>query len=381
MRLRDAARSLQKHPLLRYGAAALISSAAVLARLALNPILNEQGRYGFLLPATLVCAIYGGFGAGLFACLLGALLTMRFVVQPDDPFRFDNPSDVGGLVLFLAINLGVLFLAHRETKEKRRRIRTERQLEELNAELERKVEERTAQLKRANEELEGFCYSMAHDLRTPSRAIAGNARILMEDHSAELTPELQNHLRRINGAALKLGALLDGLLTYARLATQDLQLKLVRVDELAKEIAVEEARRIRAELLVESEPLEVLADERQLRVMLRALIDNSLVYRKIGEPARLSLTLDEGALVVSDNGIGFDMAFAHKVFVPFERLHRDEAYPGVGIGLANVERVATRHGGSVSIESAPNQGTQVKVCLPGIAKVPAKPEAVAVGAS
>ncbi|AIE83472.1 sensor histidine kinase [Fimbriimonas ginsengisoli] len=365
MRLRQAVKTLQASTPLRYVAGGALSLAAVLLRVALQSVLQDQNRYAFLLPATIICAIFLGFGPGMFCCLLGVLLTMKLVLRGPNQLMYWDKSDVGGLVLFLALNIGILFLAHRETQEKRRRIETERKLEQLNAELEQKVAERTRQLEIANEELEGFCYSMAHDLRTPSRAIAGNARIMLEDHSTSLTPELQNHLRRINGAAIKLGSLLDGLLTHARLAKQELMLREVRIDELAREIAFVEARRMKAEVQLDSaDGIVVNADERQMRVMLRALLDNAILYRKAGEPAHIRLSVEGGALIMADDGIGFDMAFAHKVFLPFERLHRDEAYPGVGIGLANVERVVQRHGGAVSIESVPEEGTRVRIALP-----------------
>lgn len=362
-----------------YVTATVITGIAVTLRLSLESLLQEQSRYAFLLPTVFICAVYGGIGPGLVATFLGAILTVLLIIPPQNSFDMSN-ADRGGLIVYFLISAGVMWLTLREMEERRRRLATERQLEQVNRDLELKVAERTAELKAANEELESFCHSMAHDLRTPTRAIAGNARILIEDHAGSLKPELQDHLGRINAAAVKLGLLVDGLLTYARLARQDLHLSDVPLGWIAAEMATVEARRAKVPLHLEiDESIGVRADESQIRILLRALIDNSLMYREGSEPATIRIHRSGNEVVFGDEGIGFDMAYVHKVFLPFERLHRDEAYPGVGMGLANVERVIKRHGGEVSIDAAPGRGTRVRMTIPNLLVVTPPKQAVTSG--
>lgn len=374
-----------RNPFLVYGASGIFALVSVGIRWILNPILEEQSRFFMLLPVTFLCAIYGGVGPGTFACLLGGFLSLFLFVRPEGGTPgIGETKDSIGFVIFLAICAAVLWLTHREMAERRRRMGVEAKLEAANAELaaanadlEAKVSERTAALKAANDELEGFCYTVAHDLRTPSRAIAGNARILLEDYGEKLDPDLTSHLSRINNAALKLGALVDGLLTYARLAKQDIVMADVDLSRMAREVVETEARRAKIDYRLDVEDgIFIRADERQLRTLVRALAENSLIYRKPGMAAGIRVTKRNDGFTFEDEGIGFDMAYVDKVFMPFERLHRDEAYPGVGLGLANVERVVQRHGGRLEIESALDRGTSVKVHM---AIVPAPPQKVAVG--
>ncbi len=232
----------------------------------------------------------------------------------------------------------------------------------MNLSLEERVRERTRELEGANRELEGFCYSVSHDLRTPTRAIVGNAHILIEDFGEEVAPPVLEKINRISRAAMKLSDLVDALLTYARLAKAGLTKEPVN---LCNMVALEvQARGEDAGVRVELErPSEVtlIVDKAQLRTAVEALVANAGLYRKKGEPVRLNLECSRigSDVVVSfrDRGIGFDTQYLDKVFQPFERLHRDEDYPGVGMGLANVARIMSRHHGEVWAESTPERGS------------------------
>lgn len=371
------------NPWLAYGASAALATLAVLVRVSLHAVFQEQSRFFLLLPVVLVCSLYGGVGPGAISVVVGSTLSFLLLVPAGG-----QTKDLAALVVFLLICVGVLWLTHRERVERRHRMEFERRLEaankrleEANVELEAKVLERTAALKAANDELEGFCYSMAHDLRTPSRAIAGNARILVEDYGDRLPSDLDVHLARINKAALKLGALLDGLLTYARLARQELAPAEIDISKMVREIVESDARRAHIDVRLDVEDgCRVWADEKQMRTLVRALAENSLLYRKDGAPAVIRVRSESNdSFLFEDEGIGFDMTYLAKVFQPFERLHRDEAYPGVGIGLANVDRVVRRHGGSVKIESAPGHGTRVRIRVPRHAEVATKEPVGALG--
>jgi len=379
-----------KNPIAIYVVAVALSCGSVAIRWSLNSVFQEQSRFFLLLPITLFCAIYGGVGPALVASLLGGVLTLALLVRNESGAPgLGQTKDIAGFVLYLLMCAGFLWLTHREINERKKRMGVEArlatanaQLAAANAELEAKVAERTAALKAASDELEGFCYTVAHDLRTPSRAIAGNARILLEDYSGKLDSNLSSHLQRMNNAAVKLGSLVDGLLIYARLAKQELIATDVNLEKLAREVIEGEARRGKIDLQLYIEPeLYVRADERQMRILMRALGENSLLYRKPEKEAVINVRKRPGGgFVFEDEGIGFDMAYVEKVFQPFERLHRDETYPGVGLGLANVERVVQRHGGAVDIQSELGKGTTVSVELP-IGNAPVKPQAVGASAS
>jgi len=339
---------------------AVLSVSAL--RWGLNPLLGDKGYVILLFIPVLLATLQGGTKPGVFALVIGTTLSL-FMYPSTLASRFDEPSEWLAFLMFLGTAGAVIALGQRAHTEQLARIRSEGELARLNAELEGLVEARTAELRAANDELEGFCYSMAHDMRTPTRAIAGNARILLEDYGDQLPATLAEHLRRVNRAALKQGALVDALLTYARLAKQPVQRETVDVTSVIHELARDIARREEVEVVVNVPAgLRVEADARQFRTALRAILENSTRYRKLEQLPSIVINVDAvGRLVVEDDGIGFDMAFVHKVRMPFERLHRDEVYPGVGMGLALVARIADRHGGNFEIDSTPGKGTIVSL--------------------
>lgn len=232
------------------------------------------------------------------------------------------------------------------------RARSERDLRHLNAELEHHIEERTERLQSAVRELEGFTYSVAHDLRAPVRAMIGSARILQEDFGDELPDEASRSLGRISSAASKLGALVEDLLTYARLGRREVRRERFDLSELLSSVVamVAEEDERPMELLCE-DALHAEADREQVRLLLHNLVQNAAKYRTPDGALNLRFGERDGAYFLEDDGIGIDMQYVGKIFLPFERLHRDSEYPGTGIGLANVHRIVERHGGRVWAES------------------------------
>jgi len=231
----------------------------------------------------------------------------------------------------------------------------------LNAELESRVQERTLQLQLANRELEGFTYSVSHDLRSPLRAIIASSRILLEDYGAELDAEARFELERQAAAASKLAALIDDLLKLSRLARQPLNRTQVDVSQLAEGIATELAEHAKHGFChISIEPdMTVIADATSLRLLLLNLIDNACKFSRSQGPVFVGSTrsAEETIFWVRDEGVGFDMAYADKIFLPFERLVNESDFPGTGIGLANVKRIVERHNGRVWVESDLGKGT------------------------
>lgn len=246
-------------------------------------------------------------------------------------------------------------------------------LRELNATLEARVAERTAELTVALEELDSFSYAVSHDLRAPLRAMGGFAHALQEDHGDALPEKAKSYLDQIVLASRKMSDLVEGLLTLSRCTRGDLQMDHVDVSaqarrHLAELAAAEPARSVSFE--VES-GLVVQGDERMISSVLDNLLDNAWKYT--GATARPEIRVGacevdgRPGFCVSDNGAGFDMAHTARLFKPFQRLHRQDEFPGIGIGLATVQRIVQRHGGQISAYGEPGRGATFSVVLPTMA--------------
>ncbi len=220
----------------------------------------------------------------------------------------------------------------------------------------------THQLQETNQELEAFTYSVSHDLRAPLRAMDGFAKVLTENYASELPEQAQHYLRRIQGNATRMGTLIDDLLRLSRLGRQPLRLVEVSPTQLAHKV-IEDLRVAQPELQAHFEVADMphcLADRALLEQVYVNLVNNAIKYsRKAQSPhIRINAITVAGETVycVADNGVGFDAAYADKLFVVFQRLHDQREYEGNGVGLAIVKRIITRHGGRIWAHSAPNQG-------------------------
>jgi len=217
----------------------------------------------------------------------------------------------------------------------------------------------------ANRELEAFAYSVSHDLRAPLRTISGFSHVLVEDHARQLGEQGQDSLRRIVAAVEKMGQLIDDLLNLSRVTRVEMQRGRVDLSRLARK-TFEEIRRSQPDRpidLLVADGLTGAGDERLLGVVLRNLLDNAWKFTLRKDRARIEFgavaAAGGTAFFVKDNGTGFDMTYAGKLFQPFQRLHAMREYPGTGIGLATVKRIVERHGGRVWIEAQPGRGTTV----------------------
>ncbi len=231
----------------------------------------------------------------------------------------------------------------------------------LNIDLENKVQERTAQLSAANQELEAFAYSVSHDLRAPLRAIEGFSQALMEDHAAALEPSALEYLKRVSSEAQRMARLIDDILKLSRLSRMEIHTQPVNLSAMVLEILkhmqqVEPDRRI--EIII-AENADTSADPNLIRQALENLLSNAWKFTSNQDSARIEFGVhpdQDNTFFIKDNGTGFDMKYAEKLFTPFQRLHSITEFPGTGIGLSFVKNIIAKHGGRVWCESARNQG-------------------------
>ncbi len=234
--------------------------------------------------------------------------------------------------------------------------------QDLNLELEERVAQRTYELEAANKELEAFSYSVSHDLRAPLRAIDGFSRIVIQEYSPQLPPEAQRYLHLVKENISQMSRLIDDLLTFSRLNRQALRKQPVPPADLARrayeEVIVGQENR-QVAFTIQDLP-ECHADPLLLKQVFVNLISNALKFTKLRSTAVIEVgcqvTHDVPVYYVKDNGVGFDMQYAPKVFGVFQRLHRVEEYEGTGVGLAIVHRIILRHGGRIWVDAQVDQG-------------------------
>jgi light-regulated signal transduction histidine kinase (bacteriophytochrome) len=247
---------------------------------------------------------------------------------------------------------------------------TNREVLALTVELEKRVEKRTSELQEANRQLESFSYSVSHDLRAPLRAINGFTQILLQEYSMGLSPEGQRLLNLVVANTRRMDQLIEGLLRLARLGRQALAKKPVNISALVKDITemLLKESKLR-DLSLEIEPLpDSIGDESLLRQVFTNLLSNAFKFTQKTEKPQVFVGFrdqrGERVYFVRDNGAGFEMEYADKLFGVFQRLHRAEDFDGTGIGLSIVQRIVQRHGGRIWAEGAVAKGATFYFTLP-----------------
>lgn len=242
------------------------------------------------------------------------------------------------------------------------RRRAESELRQLNAQLEDRVAERTAELKAANQELESFAYSVSHDLRAPLRTVDGFSQALVEDCGDLVGEDGKDYIRRIRGAARNMGSLIEDLLRLSRVMRQEIRREQVDLTAMGRSVLAELQREQpeRDVRITVADGLTAYGDERLLRLVLLNLLSNALKFTSRTPQPEITFGAEKHdgrpVFFVRDNGAGFDMAYADKLFVPFQRLHLSTEFDGTGVGLATVQRVIQRHGGRVWAEGKIGHG-------------------------
>lgn len=250
------------------------------------------------------------------------------------------------------------------------RRQAEEALRGLNEELERRVVRRTAELEASNKELEAFSYSVSHDLRAPLRGIDGFSRILLEDHADRLDQEGRRVLNVIRGETQHMARLIDDLLAFSRIGRKEISRGFIDMSVLAESAIKElkpEARGRRVEFTVGALPA-APGDRTMIRQVMANLLSNALKFTRPRAEARIEvgggIEGTESFYYVRDNGVGFDMKYAGKLFGVFQRLHSASEFEGTGVGLAIVQRIVLKHGGRVWAEGKVNDGATFYFTLP-----------------
>ena len=350
---------IAQSPVLRYGLAVLSVSAALGGALLIERL--HLHNITLFLFAIAVAAWYGGTGAAVLALLLSCISFAHFLVEPSHsiPYFILFALFAWLVSCFSAVRRrveGQLLQSRDELTERKHR---EQEIQSLNQELAR----RSTELESINQELEAFAYSVSHDLRAPLRHIAGYTELLKKKASSTLDEKSNRYLAMILDSAKRMGNLIDDLLAFSRIGRAETQKTLFSLTQLVSEALTEvredaEGRNIAWKI---GALPDFYGDRSMLRLVLVNLLSNAIKFTRARPQAEIEIGCTEGnkgdlVVFVRDNGVGFDMKYANKLFGVFQRLHQSDSFEGTGIGLATVQRIIHRHGGKAWAEGVVDSG-------------------------
>jgi signal transduction histidine kinase len=367
-------------PILRYGFSVVSVAIAVGVALALRYYQFREAELPVLTLAIALTTWYAGAGPSVVAVLLSTACFAYFFAEPIYSFEI-SPRDLPYFLVFVAwAALVASFSAVRRRIEDSLRQARDNLLVELEQRRHREDEirklnqelgKRAAELEATNKELESFAYSVSHDLRAPLRHMVGYSELLQRQASSLLDEKSQRFIRTILDSAKRMGSLIDDLLAFSRIGRAETKKTKVDLDQLVGEVVAEIRQDSKdRDIAWKIGPLPVCyGDRSMLRLVVVNLVSNAVKFTRMRERAEIEIGCvdrneKEVEVFVRDNGAGFDMQYANKLFGVFQRLHLPEQFEGTGIGLATVQRIIHRHGGQVRGEGAVDQGAAFYFSLP-----------------
>jgi signal transduction histidine kinase len=374
-------------PILRYGFAVVSVVIATAVALAVQQYQFREVELPLLVLVIGLVTWYAGTGPAVVAVLLATAAFNYLFVEPIYSF-YVSAREVPYFIIFVvsAVIVASFSAVRRRIEDNLRDARDRLQIElkqrqQRDAEireLNQKLTLRAGELGAANKELESFAYSVSHDLRAPLRHLVGYSELLQKHASSSLDDKSQRYLQTILESGKRMGNLIDDLLAFSRIGRSESKMTVVDFQQLVKEVVSEIGQQTKQQdISWQIGPLPVCYGDRSLlRLVIVNLVSNAVKFAGARCPAKIEIGSVDGngdkfEMFVRDNGVGFDMQYVNKLFGVFQRLHRADEFEGTGIGLATVQRIVHRHGGTVRAEGAIDQGATFYVSLPKV-ELPAK---------
>ena len=369
-----------RSPLLRYGFAVVSVGIAIAAALAVQQYQFRDVALPVLVLVIGLVTWYAGTGPAVVAVLLGTTAFNYMFVEPLHTF-YVSARDLPYFLLFVlsAIIVASFSAVRRRIEETLRHARDRLQAEleqrqQREAEVRKLNQEltlRAGELAAANKELESFAYSVSHDLRAPLRHLVGYSELLQKHASGSLDDKSQKYVQTILESGKRMGNLIDDLLAFSRIGRVDSRTAELDLQHLVKEVVSEIGRQTKERNIswkIGALPV-CHGDRSLLRLVVVNLVSNAVKFTGTRSPAEIEIgyvngNADNIEIFVRDNGVGFEMQYVDKLFGVFQRLHRADEFEGTGIGLATVQRIIHRHGGTVRAQGAVNRGATFYFTLP-----------------
>jgi signal transduction histidine kinase len=369
---------ISRSPILRYGFSVVCVAIALGVALAFQ----HYGFRGVASPmfelAIVLTAWHAGIGPAAIAVVVSTAAFNYFFTLPLYSFEVSR-EDLPQFLIFTGwvIVIAWFVAMRRRIEDDLRRTRHDLQVEvqqrkhrEEIRQLNEELAKRATELEASNKELESFAYSVSHDLRAPLRHVVGYAELLQRHSSSLLDDKSRRYMQTIVESAKRMGSLIDDLLAFSRIGRAETKKTQVSLEQLVKEVVAELAQDTKGRDIVWkiSALPACCGDRSMLRLAIHNLLSNAVKFTRTRKPAEIEIGCMDGAndieVFVRDNGAGFDMNYANKLFGVFQRLHRSEEFEGTGIGLATVQRIIHRHGGKVRAEAALDRGATFYFSVP-----------------
>ena len=371
---------LIRSPILRYGFSVASVAVALALAFTLQYYQFRDVEVPVLALSIALTTWYAGTGPSVLAIVLSAAFFDYFFTEPFYTLSITS-RDIPYFFVFIAWGVIVASFSavRRRIEDSLRQARDHlqveleqrKQREEEIRKLNRELAKQAAELEASNKELESFAYSVSHDLRAPLRHVVGYSELLQRQASSLLDDRSRRYLQTIDNAAKRMGNLIDDLLGFSRIGRAETRKTLVNLEQLVREVVKElEQETSSRDIAWQIGALPVCyGDRSMLKLVLVNLTSNAVKFTRMRARAEIEIGCDDGnenqaELFVRDNGAGFDMQYANKLFGVFQRLHRSEEFEGTGIGLATAQRIIHRHGGKIRAEGAVDQGATFYFSLP-----------------